>query len=952
MHPSKQLGDYGQSIWLDYIRRSLLSSGKLDQMIREDGLSGMTSNPAIFEKAIAGSDDYSAELVELGHRPGITPLQAYEQLVLGDIRSAAGQLRPVFDASGRRDGYVSLEVSPRLANDTEGTVREARRLWKSLDLPNLMIKVPATEAGLPAIQTLLAEGININVTLLFSVAMYERVADSYLCAMEQRLAAGADPGAVASVASFFISRIDSAVDNQLAGRLAGSRDAQERAGLERLQGQAAIASARLAYQRYRILFGDARWQALADRGAHPQRLLWASTSVKNPAYRDVRYVEELIGPDTVNTIPPATLDAFREHGVPRASLEQDPDTASAVIRALDHLGISLEAITAMLLDEGVRKFAEAYDKLLAAIQQRLAAASAASAGRLGYSLPAGLGAAVEEALDDWQQNDKVARLWARDAGLWSGGDEARWMDWLGVTATQMDHLGDLRHLSERVAGQCYRYAVLLGMGGSSMAPEVIRDTLGTFPGHPDLQILDSTDPAQVRAVEDGVDLEHTLFLVASKSGSTLEPAILQAYFFQRMCDTVGAGQAPAHFIAVTDPGSDLERLAGETGFKRIFHGAPGIGGRYSALSNFGIVPAAVIGVNVEQFLDRTMEMVEACAACVPARENPGVLLGCILGAAAVRSRDKLTLITSPGIAALGAWLEQLIAESTGKQGKGIIPVDGEEIGDPAIYGHDRLFVYVRLESAPDTGQDAAVQRLEEAGLPVVRLRVADPGSLGQEFFRWEIATAVAGSILGINPFDQPDVEASKIETRKLTSEYESRGSLPAETPLAEEDGLVLYTDPRNAADLRALAGHHASVGDLLKAHLGRTGDGDYVALLAYLARNSAHHQPLQAMRHLIRSTWKVATCVGFGPRFLHSTGQAYKGGPNSGVFLQITCEDAVDLPVPGHGYTFGVVKAAQARGDFEVLAERERRALRVHLGKDTVQGLQQLWRLVAAACDA
>jgi transaldolase/glucose-6-phosphate isomerase len=950
MYPSQRLGDYGQSIWLDYIRRSLLCGGKLEQMIREDGLAGMTSNPSIFEKAIAGSGDYSAELQELAQQPGITTLQVYEQLALGDIRSAAGQLRPVFDASARRDGYVSIEVSPHLANDTQGTVAEARRLWETLDLPNIMIKVPATEAGLPAIQTLLAEGININVTLLFSVAMYERVADTYLCALEQRLAAGSDPGTVASVASFFISRIDSAIDNQLDARITAGPDEEQRAGLEQLRGQAAIASARLAYQRYRILFGDARWQALAGHGAHTQRLLWASTSVKNPAYRDVRYIEELIGPDTVTTVPPATLDAFRDHGVPRASLEEDGDVSLEVIRNLERVGISLETVTDALLQDGVRKFTQAYDKLLAAIESQLAAVTGVT-GESTQSLPAGLAAAVEQALDDWQRNDKSRRLWARDAGLWTGADEARWMDWLGVTARQMDHIGDLRRLAERVAGHNFRFAVLLGMGGSSMAPEVIRETLGTFPGHPDLRILDSTDPAQVRTVEDGVDLAHTLFLVASKSGSTLEPAILQAYFYQRMCETVGAGQAPAHFLAVTDPGSDLERLAVETGFRRVFHGVPGIGGRYSALSNFGLVPAAVLGVDVERFLDRAMEMVEACAACVPVRENPGVVLGCILGVAATQSRDKLTLIASPGIASLGAWLEQLVAESTGKQGRGIIPVEGEEPGNPAVYGDDRVFVYVRLENAPDAAQDVAVQQLEAAGQPVVRIPVTGPGSLGQEFFRWEIATAVAGSLLGINPFDQPDVEASKVETRKLTSEYETRGNLPVETPLAEGDGLILYTDPRNAAELRTLAGGDVSVGDLLKAHLGRTGAGDYVALLAYLSRNAAHHQALQAMRHRIRDRWKVATCVGFGPRFLHSTGQAYKGGPNNGVFLQITCEDAVDLPVPGHGYTFGVVKAAQARGDFEVLVERGRRALRVHLGPDTVQGLQQLDRLVAAACD-
>jgi hypothetical protein len=488
------------------------------------------------------------------------------------------------------------------------------------------------------------------------------------------------------------------------------------------------------------------------------------------------------------------------------------------------------------------------------------------------------------------------------------------------------------------------------MGGSSMAPEVIQATLGKAPHHPEFHVLDSTDPAQVRAVEAAVDLAHTLFVVASKSGSTLEPNILTAYFHRRLVDTLGAGRAASRFLAITDPGSSLEQLARQAGYRRIFHGVPGIGGRFSALSGFGLVPAAIMGVDVERLLENTLEMVEACAACVAPRDNPGVVLGCILGAAALAGRDKLTLIASPGMAAIGAWLEQLIAESTGKQGKGIIPVDGEAPGLPQEYGADRLFVYLRLEGAAEAAHDAAVARLEEAGQPVVRLHLTDRYNLGQEFFRWEIATAVAGSLLGINPFDQPDVEASKIETRKLTAAYEASGRLPGETPLAEDGGLALYTDARNAAALREQAGAQGGVAALLAAHLARAGSGDYVALLAYLSRDAGHDRWLQAMRLQLRARYGVATCVGFGPRFLHSTGQAYKGGPNSGVFLQITCEEAQDLPVPGHDYTFGVVKAAQARGDFEVLAERERRALRVHLGTDTRQGLERLARLVEAAC--
>ncbi len=569
--------------------------------------------------------------------------------------------------------------------------------------------------------------------------------------------------------------------------------------------------------------------------------------------------------------------------------------------------------------------------------------------RLSYRLPPELTAAVEIALADWQQHDKVRRLWARDATLWTDADEARWLDWLTAPADHLEEIADLQAFAVEIRDSGIRDVVLLGMGGSSMAPEVLRETFGAAKGYPDLKVVDSTDPAQVRSVEEAVDLSRTLFIVASKSGSTLEPNILKAYFYQRVVETVGASQAPGHFVAITDPGSDLEDAASVAGFRRIFRGRPQIGGRFSALSNFGLVPAALLGIDLPRFMDRTLEMVAACSAETAAAENPGLVLGCIMGSAANLGRDKLTLIASPGMASIGAWLEQLVAESTGKQGKAIIPLDGESVEVPEAYGDDRLFVYLRLETAADHHQDQAVARLEQAGQPVVRIDIEDVYNLGQEWFRWEIATAVSGALMGINPFDQPDVEASKIETRKLTTAYEVDGSLPEETPLAEDGGLALYTDAENAAALKGIAGEGAGVADYVAAHLGRIEARDYLALLAYLPRNEIHDYPLQAMRHLVRARWKIATCVGFGPRFLHSTGQAYKGGPNSGVFLQITCEDASDLPVPGHDYTFGVVKAAQARGDFEVLAERKRRALRVHLGKDTVQGLQQLWRLVEKA---
>jgi len=564
------------------------------------------------------------------------------------------------------------------------------------------------------------------------------------------------------------------------------------------------------------------------------------------------------------------------------------------------------------------------------------------------SLPADLDAALKKNLNDWRASGKVRRLWQQDASLWTGEDEAKWLGWLGITDEQLAGATKLNEIADEIRSAGFSDILLLGMGGSSLCPEVLALTFAQTPGFPRLHILDSTDPAQIRSVEKKIDLAKTLFIVSSKSGSTLEPNIYKQYFFERVQQTVGADKAGSRFIAITDPGSKMQQVAERDRFRHIFYGLPSIGGRYSALSNFGMVPAAAMGLDAGKFLQRTKEMVEACKPSTPVEQNPGVMLGLIMGTAAKLGRDKITLITSPGIADLGAWLEQLIAESTGKLGKGIIPVDREELGAPPIYGNDRIFACLRLESAPDAAQDAGVAALEKAGNPVVRITVSDTYSLGQEFFRWEIATAVAGSILGINPFNQPDVEASKIVTKQLTSEYESTGSLPPEKPILEEAGFKLFTDEKNAAALAraAGAGSDGLLKNYLRAHLARLGAGDYFAVLGYVEMNVENESLLQSLRMTVRDRKRVATCLGFGPRFLHSTGQAYKGGPNSGVFLQITCDDANDLPVPGQKYTFGVVKAAQARGDFQVLADRKRRALRVHLGSDVKTGLGKLAELV------
>jgi len=949
MNPLKQLGEYGQSVWLDYIRRSLITSGELQRLIDEDGLRGMTSNPAIFQKAITGSADYKDALAALAAEKDLDAKGLYERLAIEDIRQATDVMSQVYADSRRRDGYVSLEVSPDLAHDTEGTIEEARRLWSALGRGNVMIKVPATEEGIPAIEQLISEGINVNVTLLFARDTYERVAEAYLRGLERFVESGGDVGRVASVASFFVSRIDSAVDAIVAERLEDARDAGERARLQSVLGKTAIANARLTYRRYKERFSGPRWESLARKGAQTQRLLWASTSTKNPEYPDVLYVEELIGPETVNTIPPATYDAFRDHGRLRFSLEEDLDGARATLKTLEDLRISLQEVTDHLLADGVRQFSQAFAGLLEAVEGGCRAPARAVAARQTYSLPKPLAGVVDAALEDWRTGGKTRRLWARDASLWTGSDEAEWLGWLGITEDQLTtHLERFKRIAGVVRAENFSDALLLGMGGSSLCAEVLKMTFGKVDGFPELHVLDSTDPAQVKAFESKVDLERTLFIVSSKSGTTTEPNIFMQYFFQRLRDRVGAEKAGRHFVVVTDPGSPLQQLAEREGFRRVFFGVRSIGGRYSALSDFGMVPAAAMGLDVGRLLDRAEEMVQACAACVPVAENPGAVLGVILGVLGKAGRNKVTLVTSPGIWDLGAWLEQLLAESTGKRGVALIPVDREQLEPPEVYGEDRLFVHLRLAPQPDPQQDDAVARLEGAGQPVVRIEIADRYDIGQEFFRWEFATAVAGSILSINPFDQPDVEASKLATRALTAEFEKTGALPKETPIAEEGGIKLFADERNAKELARATGG-GSVPAYLKAHLNRLQPGDYLGLLAYVEMSEAHDEQLQAMRHQVRDARHIATCLGYGPRFLHSTGQAYKGGPNSGVFLQITCDDAADVPVPGQKYTFGIVKAAQARGDFQVLAERERRVLRVHLGADVLAGLDILRELVSEA---
>ncbi len=939
MNPVKALENHGQSVWLDFLARGFIAKGDLKKLIDTDGVKGVTSNPSIFEKAIASSDEYDNPIgraLKSGDRP---VAELFEHLAIEDIQHAADVLRPVYDQLKGDDGFVSLEVSPYLAMDTKGTITEAERLWKHVHRKNLMVKVPATQEGLPAIEHLIGEGISINITLLFSQKVYLQVAEAYLAGLEKYVKGGGDPSHVASVASFFVSRIDSAVDKQLDEKIARANDPTEKERLAALKGKVAIANAKLAYQDYKRLFSGPRWDRLAAKGAKPQRLLWASTGTKNKDYSDVLYVEELIGPNTINTVPPATLDAFRDHGKLRDSLEENIDEAKHVLAELEKSGISLDAITAELVKDGVKLFADAADKLYGAVAHKRASVLGTGIDRQQLALGNSLSKAVEKATEDWRMAAKIRHLWQHDKSVWTGSDEDKWLGWLNSAANA--DIADYEDFAHKVKGQNFSDAVVLGMGGSSLGPEVLAQTFAKQPGFPKLHVLDSTDPAQVRSLQAHINIANTLFIVSSKSGGTTEPNVMKDYFFARVSEAIGADKAGHRFIAVTDPGSSLEKVAIKQGFARIFHGDPTIGGRYSVLSPFGLVPAATAGIDVRTLIGHTLAMVRSCGPDVPPHENPGVQLGLAMGLAGLEGRDKVTILSSKKIADFGAWAEQLIAESTGKDGKGLIPIDGETLGDVTQYGKDRFFVDLRTEGESDAAHDEKLDALEKAGHPVVRIVLKSIDHIGQEFFRFEMATAVAGAVLGINPFNQPDVEDAKIKTRELTAAFEKSGTLPAEKPVVSSAEADLYTDDRNAAALRK-AGANGDLGSWLKAHLARVHADDYVALLAYIERDAAHIDSLQQMRLAVRNDRHVATCAEFGPRFLHSTGQAYKGGPDSGVFLQITSDDARDLAVPGQKASFGVIKAAQARGDFDVLTDRGRRALRVHLKGDLDSGLKML----------
>lgn len=917
----------GQSLWYDNIQRRLLQNGELEELIRRGEIRGVTSNPAIFNNAIAKSSDYDNALKPLAWS-GWKSEDIFWQLAIEDIQAAADLFRPIYDESRGKDGYVSLEVSPLIANETEATIKAAKSLWQRVDRPNLMIKIPATRAGIPAIQKVIAAGINVNVTLIFSLERYGEVIDAYLAGLEERAKEKLDLSTIASVASFFVSRVDTKVDSLLESMIEKNTGSVKE--VRSLLGKAAIANARLAYALFNQKFISKRFQRMKELGANVQRPLWASTSTKNPNYRDVIYMEELIGDQTVNTAPPATIDAFRDHGNAALTITNDLDEAEKTMASLAALGISMSQVCLELEEEGVKAFADAFHSLLNSIEERRMKARK-EIGSLADNLP--------QIIEQHKKNDTLRKLRDHDPSLWvedkPGQEEiSRRLGWLNAPLQARQHLEELHSLLDESIRKGFKKALVLGMGGSSLAPEVFSLV---FDGKRDkdhsleVSILDSTDPDQVQEAAANFPPSETLYILSSKSGSTAEVNAFFRYFWKISEDIFG-DRTGAHFIAITDPGTSLDALANKHQFMRVFHGNPEVGGRFSALTVFGLVPAVLSGVDIQTLLNRAEIMMKQSLADTPLEENPGLVLGSMLGYWAEHGKDKLTILTDPEISSFGSWLEQLIAESTGKLGKGIVPIDCEPEWQAEKYQHDRIFIYLRITGK----EDGFTDELIKAGQPVIILPLVDPYDIGGEFYRWGIAVSIACSIMHINPFDQPDVQFNKSLTQKMIREYQENRILEEGQAIWQNgDQLVFGNLWDGLQDIRDLH-------DLVKSFLSLSGEGEYIAINAYVPRNQKNLEILTRFRQLILQYTGKATTLGFGPRFLHSTGQLHKGGANKGLFIVITQEPEKDLEIPEEKMTFGILERAQALGDIQALQERKRRVIRIHLVNSKLDDI--LWK--------
>jgi transaldolase / glucose-6-phosphate isomerase len=892
----KELTEAGVSVWLDQIRRSLVEGGELARMVAEESLRGVTSNPSIFEKAILGSDDYKEELETLA-REDLDAQEIYDRIAQKDVQGGCDVLADVHRDAHGRDGFVSLEVAPDIAHNTERTLEMARVYWKAVNRPNLMIKIPGTTEGVPAIEQAIYEGINVNVTLLFSVEAYERVAEAYLRGLERRQREGLSLD-INSVASFFVSRVDTNIDKKL-----------EELGRTDLAGTGAIANAQAAYRRFKEIFSGGRWEALRHGGAAVQRPLWASTGTKNPSYSDVKYVEGLVAPHTVNTMPLATMMAFADHGkVTGPTAEHDPSEA---LKALADAGIDMKQVTDELLVDGVKQFEDAMNGLLAGIEEERERVITGRPATVDARLPEDAREPVAQRVRQAMGDSVAQRIWRRDPSLWGGPGVPEIEDrlgWLTVSDAMLEQAPELLAFAEQCRTDGFTDAILLGMGGSSLGPEVIRESFGEVPGGLRLQVLDSTHPDVIRSVQESVDIERTLFIVSSKSGGTIETLSHYRYF--------KALARPDQFVMITDPGSPLEQLASEDGVRRTFLNPPDIGGRYSVLSYFGLVPAALMGVGVEVLLHGAQVGEQACAHYDSSERNSGLWLGAAIGELGRDGRDKLTFFVTPPIDSFGLWAEQLVAESTGKKGRGILPVADEPPGEPEVYGNDRVFAYLRDEQHPDEKLDALVQALADAGHPTFTLSARGAMDLGRIFFLSEFAVAVVGWVLEINPFDQPNVQESKDNTKRVL-----------------DSGTIPELESADDAKLKAL------LADAQPPH--------YVAVLGYLPPSEELDDAVAELRETIRAATGAAVTFGYGPRFQHSTGQYHKGGPPTGRFLQLVNDPLKDVEIPGESYSFGKLIAAQAAGDLEALRAHGLGAERVKLEGDPAQAVRELTERLA-----
>ncbi len=945
MNPLRELNKLGQSIWFDNIRRGLIISGELQRMISDCALTGVTSNPTIFERAVSGTGDYDEAISEL-IREGKNEYEILERIFTEDIRMAADLFLPVYEATKGRDGFVSIEVSPALARDTEKTMEEARTLFRLVGRPNVMVKVPATKEGLPAIERLIEEGCNINVTLLFSVKRYEEVALAYIRGLEKRSQNKKPLERIASVASFFVSRVDTLVDRLLEERLEAASTEKEKERIKGLMGRAAVANARLAYKKFIEIFSSERFKRLEEQGARPQKLLWASTGTKNHAYSDIKYVEELIAEGTVNTMPLNTMKAFLDHGKVRPTLAEGIDEAERVIDEISKLGIDMEDAARRLEADGVRLFYESFEALVDCIRAKKKAL-ATGAKRTTFSLK-GFEDAVSEALRGLEKKDFLRRLWNKDETLWKEEEDHRRiikkaLGWLTVPEVMEGEAEDLKTFAERIREDGFKDVVLLGMGGSSLAPLVFARVFGRVQGYPALRVLDSTDPSAIKTLTDSLDLDRTLFIVSSKSGTTIEPLSFFEFFYEKVKEIKGE-KAGGNFTAITDPGTPLEALAKERGFRRTFLNPPDIGGRFSALSFFGLVPAALSGIDVSRLLEHAGRMIEATEPCAGYSKNTPLRLGAALGVLSEKGRNKVTFCLSDEIESFGLWIEQLLAESTGKEGKGLVPVTGEPRGRPEVYGDDRVFISMALGQR-DADTEGWLKKLEGAGHPVVRINLEDPYELGGEFFLWEAATATAGTILNINPFDQPDVEEAKKRMRALLEKGAGEEGSFEEGPAVEGGNISISFTGSTLKRLPELK-DKKDIHEALSIFIGAARKGDYFGVLAYLNPfDGSIEEVLVDIRRVLRDSTRRATQLGFGPRYLHSTGQLHKGGPDKGVFLILLHKGDDDIPVPGKGYTFSELEHAQGLGDAQALASKGRRVAIVNLkdgSPETLKGFLML----------